>query len=68
MEPLGSDIVAHCSLQSMERNLITRLPGDCAVTEGETLQLGFLTRNLHLFDSRAAGGFEHEWTGGPPGA
>jgi sn-glycerol 3-phosphate transport system ATP-binding protein len=50
VEPLGSDNVAHCSMEGLERNLVTRLPGDCPINEGETIKLAFSPESLHLFD------------------
>jgi sn-glycerol 3-phosphate transport system ATP-binding protein len=50
VEPLGSDNVAHCSMNGISHNLVARLPSNCPVTEGETLDLAFHPGNLHLFD------------------
>ncbi len=53
MEPLGADNVAHCSMAGLEQNLVSRLPGDCPVAEGESLELAFSLQNLQLFDPQS---------------
>ena len=50
LEPLGSDKVAHCRLDSSPEPLVVRLPGTSPAREGDNLSLTFSPRRLHLFD------------------
>ena len=55
VEPLGADNVAHCSMDGLENNLVTRLPGNLPLKEGEALELFFDPAELHLFDPQTQG-------------
>jgi len=51
-ERLGPLSFAHIGTQGAIGTLVAQLPGDRAVTLGETLRFGIAPRHVHIFDGQ----------------